>query len=165
MGITLAFAQLMGKPFPCQLSEYMRTIVHRVPGLIIREDHLPHVSVQDTHDFRASIVTDTLSYLRDGNFLDQYNLDVNFRAELLDKCGNDFNDSGKDIFVVIELKEDMCSFRATDGQCIKIEHDGTEELAIVHCDDAPSPHPNQRESSINRVLAAARAGLGCNRRV
>ena len=160
MGVTSAFAQLMGKPFACQLSEYMRTVVYRVPGLIIREGHLSHIMVEETPDFRASIVTDPQSYLRESDFSDQFDLDVNFPATVLEKCGNGDSSSGNDIFVVIQLKEDMCSFQATDGQCIKIEHDGIDELAIVDCDDAPAPHPDQRESSVNRVLAAARAGLG-----
>lgn len=160
MGITLAAAKLMGEPFACQLSEYMRTIIYKVPGLLVQEGRLPPISVEHASDFNVSIVTDPISYLKDSNFSDQYKLDMNFRAELLDECANDRKDSGKDIFVTIQLKENMGSFQAVDGQCIKIKHDDIEELAIVDCDDAPAPHPKQRENSVNRVLAAARAGLG-----
>ena len=54
----------------------------------------------------------------------------------------------------------MQSFPAVDGQCIKIEHDGLVERFIVDCDDAPAPEPNKREDSVDRVLTAARRGLG-----
>ena len=81
---------------------------------------------------------------------------MNFPGDLRDKCGTDGNESQSAIFVVIQFKEDMGSFVATAGQCIKIEYDGIEELAIVDCDDAPRPHPDERESSVHKVLAAAK---------
>ena len=60
MGITLAGVRLMGTPVACRLSEYLRTIVYRVPGFIVRESHLSPVIVQPDTDFRAAIVTDPM---------------------------------------------------------------------------------------------------------
>lgn len=162
MGIMLAGVRTMGIPFASHLSEYLRTIVYRVPGLIVREDHLSPIVVQDTPNFKASIVTDPLSYLSEQDFSDQYNLDPNFPEVLQGKCGVDDKESDKRIFAVIQFKEDMQSFSAIEGQCIKIEHDGFEQRFIVDCDDAPTPVPSEREESVNSVLTATRTCLGVN---
>ena len=160
MGITLAFAQSMGTPVVCRLSEYLRSVVYRVPGFIVREGHLSPVVVQSTPDFRAAIVTDPLRYLREEEFSNQYQLDVSFPDALHDKCGMYVKESQSEIFVVIQLKEDMRSFPAIDGQCIRVEYDGVEQLIIVDCDDAAAPRPDEKENSISEVLSAAREGLG-----
>ena len=156
MGITLAGARTMGTPFPAHLSEYMRTIIYRVPGFIVREGDLIPIFVKDTADFRASIVTDPLSYLREDDFSDQYNLDASFPDALREQCGIDASQSEKHIFVVIQFKQDMCSFAAVEGQCIKREHRGTEVLFIVDCDDAPTPRPDERRRSKNAALTAVK---------
>ena len=160
MGIMVAFLQPLGEPFACNLSEYMRTIVYKIPRHIVREGHLSPIVVHDTSEFRASIVTDPISYLRESAFSDQYNLDVSFPDALQEKCATASNDSERRIFVVIQCKQDMNSFPAVDGQCIKREHDGSEVLLIADCDDAPAPRPNERMSSIDTVLAAAKVEFG-----
>ena len=146
----------MGTPFPTHLSEYMRTIIYRVPGFIVREGDLIPIVVKDTAELRASIVTDPLSYLSEENFSDQYNLDVNFPTALHVMCAPEANESYGHIFVVIQFKEDMCSLAATDGQCVKRDHDGIEELFIVDCGDPYTPRPDERARSINAVLAAVK---------
>ena len=156
----LAGVRQMGTPVACRLSEYLRTIVYRVPGFIVREGHLSPVIVQSATDFRAAIVTDPITYLRGEDFSDQYLLDASFHEALQGKCGPYLKEAQSEIFVVIQLKEDMRSFPAIDGQCIKIEHDGIEQLAIVDCDDAAMPHPDEKGDLVNKILGAAREGLG-----
>ena len=160
MGVMLAFVQSLGEPFPCHLSEYMRTIVYRVPGFIVREGRLSPIVVQDACDVRATIVTDPLSYLREDDFSEQYKLDVTFPDALRNKCSKDESSPDNDIFVVVQIKEDMCSFPAVDGQCIKREHDGRDVFLIVACDDAPTPNPDQKDDFVGKVLDAVREGLG-----
>ena len=53
----------------------------------------------------------------------------------------------------------MQSFQAVDGQCVRIEHDGIGHLALVDCDDAEMPCPDDRASWIDAVLAAIRIGF------
>ena len=161
MGITVTFLKRGGgEPFSCHLSEYMRTIVYKIPRHIVREGHLSPVVVHDTNNFRAAIVTDPLNYVRESDFSDQYNLDVSFSGALQEKCGIAPNDFDRSIFVVIQLKQDMNSFPAVDGQCIKQTHNGTGVLRIADCDDAPAPHPNARMRSIGTLLAAAKVEFG-----
>ena len=68
----------MGKSFDCYLSEYMRTIVHRIPGFFVRKDDLRPLAIRDKSDFKATIVTDPVSYLSKDNFLDHHRLEVDF---------------------------------------------------------------------------------------
>ena len=160
MGIMVALLEPLGEPFACHLSEYMRTIVYKMPSHVVREGQLSPVIVYDTGDFRASIATAPLSYLRESDFSDQYSLDVSFPTALQEKTDMTSNDSGKRIFVVIQLKQEMKSFPAVGGQCIKREHDGTQVLLIADCDDAPAPRPDARMRTIDTVLAAAKVEFG-----
>ena len=160
MGITVAFAQMMGTSIDCRISEYLRTIVYRVPGFLVKEGFNSSVVVQSTPDLRAAIVTDPLKYLGEEDFSDQYHLDVSFPETLQNKCSPYMREAGSEIFIVIQLKENMRSFLAIDGQCIRAEHDGVERLFVVDCDDAAMPSPDEREDSISEVLAAVREGLG-----
>ena len=160
MGIMVAFVEPMGVPFPCHISEYLRTIVYRIPGHIIREGHISPIIVKETDDFRASIVTNPISYLQEAEFSDHYCLDVSFPSALEDKCDMGANESEVRIYVVVQFREDMHSFPAVGGQCIKREHDGTEFLVIADCDDAPAPRPNERSRTIDTVLTAAKVEFG-----
>ncbi len=160
MGITVAFAQMMGTSIDCRISEYLRTIVYRVPGFFVKQGHTSPVVVQSTSGLKAAIVTDPLKYLAEEDFSDQYHLDVSFPETLLSKCDPYLKKAETEIFVVIQIKEDMRSFPAIDGQCIRTEYDGTERLFVVDCDDAAMPRPDEREDSIGEVLAAVREGLG-----
>ena len=160
MGIMVAFLEPLGEPFDCHLSEYMRTIVYKMPAHVVREGHLSPVFLHETDNFKASIVTDPISYLRQSDFSDQYGLDVTFPVALQEKCAIDPNDSDRRIFIVIEFKQDMKSFPAVDGQCFKRESEGAEVLLISDCDDAPAPRPNARIRTIDAVLAAAKVEFG-----
>lgn len=160
MPITLAGVRRMGEPFPCHLSEYMRTIIYKVPTFVVREGHFPSVVIHDTPDFRSAVVTDLDSYLKDVVFSDKYESDASFPSALREKSGFDCESSEKHIYIVIQLKEDMGGFPATDGQCIKIERDGIEELAIVDCGDPYTPYPDERVNTINAVLSAVRIEFG-----
>ena len=160
MGIMVAFVEPLGESYPCHISEYLRTIVYKIPEHIVREGHLSPMVVKDTTDFRASIVTDPIQYLKEGDFTDQYHLDVSFPSTLEDICGMGGNESEVCIYVIVQFKEDMCSFPAVGGQCIKREHDATEFLVIADCDDAPAPRPNERMRTIDIVLTAAKVEFG-----
>ena len=160
MGITLAGVQLMGKPFTCYISEYMRTIVYKIPDFRVQDSHLTNpIVIKDTPDFRASIVTDPYNYIKQENFLGHYGLDMAFPKYLSDIYETDANQSEKHISVVIQFKENMHSFPVVDGQCIKLEHDGIEKFAIVDCDEAPTPCPDERMYSINAVLTTIKIGF------
>ena len=108
MGLMLAGARMMGTPFTCEISEYMRTMVYRIPGTIVREGHLSPVVLKDTHEFRAAIVTDAVAYIREQDFTRQYELDLNFANVLGKACSADKDRSALDLHVVIQFKR-TCS--------------------------------------------------------
>ena len=118
MGIMVAFVEPMGVSFPCHTSKCLRTIVYRIPGHTIREGHISPIVVKETDDFRASIVTNPISYLREADFSDQYCLDLSLSSALEDKCGMGANESEVRVYVVAQFREDLCSFPAVAGQCI-----------------------------------------------
>ena len=135
----------------------MRTIVYKIPGFYARDSQLTGPTIiKDTPDFRASIVIDPHNYIKRENFSDHYRLDMNFQKHLSDIFETDSNQSEKYISVIIQFKENMHSLPAVDGQCIKLASDDIEELAIVDCDDALIPCPDERTHSINAVLTAVK---------
>ena len=156
MGLTLAGVQLMGTPFACYLSEYVRTIVYRVPGFIVRQGNPPPMIVHDVPGFRAAIVTDPVRFLLADSVSNQYNTHMNLRNVLRAKCAKDLKESESHIFVVIRVKEDLHCFAAVHGQCVRREHEGIEILNIVDNDEAPTPCPDERTSTTHAVLSAIR---------
>lgn len=154
MGFTLAGVRRMGTPFPCYLAEYVRTIVYRIPGLYYRDNSLSPISIFDAADFRASIVTDLLRYLGGEGSLLHYGSDATIKRALIEQLGDYTDNSADNLFIVIQFNEDMRSFPAVDGQCIRIEHNDIEELAIVDCGDPYTPHPNDRSQQVDSLLAS-----------
>ena len=62
--------------------------------------------------------------------------------------------------MLIQFKEKMGSFPATDGRCIISEHEGTKKFFLFDCDDVSTPRPDERANSINTVLAAIKMEFG-----
>ncbi len=160
MGTMVAIWEPAGEPFACHLSKYMRTIVYRMPTHIVREGHLSPAIVYQTDDFRASIVTDPASYLSGSDFSGQYSFDKTFPDAVQEKCCVEANDVGERTFIVVQFSEDMKSFPAVDGQCMKMNGDGREVFVISDFDDAPGPRPDARTHTIENVVAALKVEFG-----
>ena len=159
MGFTLAGVRRMGTPFPCYLAEYLRTIVYRIPGLYYRDKSLSPISIFHAADFRASVVTDLLGYLGGEDSLLHYGSDATIKRALIEQLGNYTDNSADNLFIVIQFNEDMSLFPAVDGQCIRIGHNGIEELAIVDCGDPYTPHPNDRSQQVDSLLTSIKIEL------
>ena len=113
----------------------------------------------ESDDFKATVVTNPVSYVLEDDFSEQHKVDVNFRKALKKACEKYENEPKKTISVVFQLKEDLGSFAAVDGQCIKTEFEGRKRLAIFDCLDGPAPDPDEKTSSVNIVLAAVKAAF------
>ena len=162
LGFVLAGIQnlLGGTTFECYISEYLRTVVYRLPEVFPQNGEALVSVIQEESDFKVSMVTDPTSYLKDDNFSDQYDMDESFARAMIEKFGNDAVSSTDDIFIVIQIKEDMNLFPAVDGQCIRTESDGTEVLLIVDCDDVNPPRLIDRTGVINTTMAAIKMEFG-----
>ena len=146
----------MGESFPCTIVEYMRILIYRVPYLLVSEEgYTPPLVVKDEDDFRAFIVTDPAKYTRERAFLRDYISDKALE-QLHNPEGTREDCSEEHVHVVLETKQHIDSFQAREGQCVKIEHDGIEEVAIVDCGEPYVPYPEDRSNSINSVLTAVR---------
>ena len=160
MGYSLAFVQsLGGTPFPCYITEYMRTVIFRIRRYYVKGGHLAPIVVKETSDFKVSVVTNPASYNLNDGFSDQQFVDGGFEGALKRDCEEAENKAEKTIFVTIQLKENLGLFPATDGQCVRKEYEGKERLFIYDCIDAPGPKPDQKTRSMKIVLAAIRAEL------
>ena len=70
MPITIWAARSIGGEFRCDLVEYMRTIVYKIPGLKVKGPRPGPSIMFDVSDFKASVVVDPFTYLSDDEFSD-----------------------------------------------------------------------------------------------
>lgn len=153
MPITLFFAQSMGgDAYPCRLETYYRTIVYEVPTYVLDDEAATPGILHETSDFRAAMVTDPVDYLTGSNFSDQFRSDPNSADLLRDKLG-DFNENGDGkLCIVLQLRQDLGSFPADEGQCRRING----ELALINCGEPHVPAIDDRRDTINTVLSAVK---------
>ena len=64
------------------------------------------------------------------------------------------------LYLVIQFKEDLNSFAATEGQCRRMGFDGYERFLLVECGVPYTPILNERKPTINAVLTAVRGEFG-----
>ena len=156
---TFAVKEMGGTPFPCHISEYMRTVIFKIPSYYVQGEHLAPYTIKITDDFKATVVTDPVSSILSDGFLNQRSISKGFGKQLKKACEEEENNSDKNIFVAIQLKEDLGLFPAVDGQCARFEFRGVETYMVFDCSDARAPFPDNRSDIINVVLSAARAEL------
>jgi hypothetical protein len=160
MPMWIGGARMIGADFPCHLLEYMRTIVYQIPRLKVKEPKTAACIIFDEPEFRASVVADPFTYLRDAGITDQFEFEDNFQAALSEACPSPAPDSEVPLYLVIQFKEDLNAFAAVDGQCRRICVDGVERFVLVECGEPYTPNPNERKRTINAVLTAVRGEFG-----
>ena len=160
MPITIWAARMIGADFPCQLVEYMRTIVYQIPSLKVKEPRPAACIIFDEPEFRASMVADPFAYLRDEGISDEFEFEDNFQAALSEACPSPAPDSEAPLYLLIQFKEDLNAFAAVDGQCRRIGSDRDETFVLVECGEPYTPNPSERKRTINAVLTAVRGEFG-----
>ena len=153
-------ARMIGADVPCHLLEYMRTIVYQVPVLRVKEHKSAACIILNEPEFRASVVTDPFSYLRDEGISEQFDFEDNFQGALDHACPSPLQYAEPPLYLVIQFKEDLNSFAATEGQCRRIGSDGNERFLLVECGVPYTPILNERKPTINAVLTAVRGEFG-----
>ena len=156
MGITLAGAKLLGgTAYDCTLDVYFRTIIYGLPRHAVQDEALSPLVLSDSSHFRAAIVVDPVSYLDETDFSDQFRSDRNSADLLRDKLGQVMEDANGRVFIVVQIKQDLDSFPAVDGQC----RDVNGELALINCGAPHVPVISDSTDSINAVLTAIKMEL------
>ena len=153
-------ARSIGADFHCHLVEYMRTTVYRISSLLAKGPNSTTCVILDEPEFKATVVVDPFSYLRDEGISDQFEFEDNFQAALSEACPSPEPDSEAPLFLVIQFREDLNPFAAVDGQCRKICAGGVESFLLIECGEPYVPNPNERRRTINAVLTAVRGEFG-----
>lgn len=156
---TFAVREMGGTPFPCHITEYLHTIVYRVPSYKVKGGHITPRVVKKTGIFKATIATNPIRYLLGDSFLDQQVFDNSFEETLKESCEEDENKAEKTIFVIIQFKEDLGSYPVVDGQCARFDYDDVPKYLVFDCIDAPSPTPSDHKDDIDVVLSAVKMEL------
>lgn len=154
MPFMIGGARLIGTDYHCYLVEYMRTIVYKIPRFEVRRSDPGAWTIFEELGFRASVVIDPFSYLRDEGLSNQFDFEDNYQIALTESCPA--QDSGEALYLVIQFKEDLVPFAAFDGQCRRLSLNGVESFILVECGGPYVPNPNERKRTINAVLAAVR---------
>ncbi|MCY4090818.1 MAG: hypothetical protein OXF62_08360 [Caldilineaceae bacterium] len=160
MHYSVALVQRMGgAPFPCHIDEYMRTAIYRIPKYKVEGRHLVPTVVKKTADFKATVLTNPIDFLRSDGFSSQFSIDAGFEGSLKTNCKEEEDKGQKTVFVAIQFRQNLGLFPAVDGQSVVFEDDGKELILIYDCSDAPGPNPDQKTETVHVTLAAVRAGL------
>ena len=146
-----------GTPFHCYITEYMRTIIYRIPSHKVVGGHVVPTVVKETTDFKATVITNPVNYISNDGFSDQKSVDRGFEEALKNVCEED--KAEKTIFVAIQFKENLGMFPAVGGQCVRHEIDSKETIIVYDCTDARGPNPDQKTGTVNVILTAVRAEL------
>ena len=153
MGITLFFAQSTGgDTYACRLETYYRTIIYELPNYVLQDEGATSGILHETSDFRAAMVTDPVDCLMRSDFSDQFRSDANSADGLRDKLGDFTENAGGRLCIVLQLRQDLGSFPAVDGQCREING----ELVLINCDEPHVPAIDDPRDRINTLLSAVK---------
>ncbi len=160
MEIGTALVRSMGGvPFPCHITEYLQTTIFRIPTYKVEKGHIAPYTLKKTNDFKASVVTNPVSYLLNDSFSNQRFVDENFGEALRQCCKQEEDKPEKTIFVVVQLRENMGTFPVVDGQCARFLFENVERYMVFDCSGARAPLPKDQTENISMVLSAVKAEL------
>ena len=159
MPVNVSAAIRNGVPFNCLLSECLLTAIYRVPQYFAAAgEGFSHV-VLDADDFRAGVTIDPEEYLAQNDLAGQFANDPAWRAWVRDCCNSDPGKSATKLHVVLQVRQELGAWPATDGQCWKADLGLGEHLLFVDGGEHPVPPFDDKPHWRNAVLAAVRIKL------
>lgn len=156
---TALVRRMGGVPFPCHITEYLQTTIFRIPTYKVEKGHIAPCTVKKTNEFKASVVTNPVSYLLNDSFSNQRFVDESFGEALRQCCKQEEDKPEKTIFVVVQLREYMGTFPVVDGQCARFLFENVERYMVFDCSGARAPLPKDQTENISMVLSALKAEL------
>ena len=148
-----------GVPFGCLLSERLRTTIYRVPQFLAVAGEGFSSVVFDAAGFRAGVTTSPEEYFLHNDLGGQFAGDPTFRPWVLEHCNTGAGTSGTGLHVVLQVRQELNEWPATDGQCWKVDFGCGEHLLFVIGGAHPVPPSDDKPHWRNAVLAAARIKL------
>ena len=159
MGVNVAAAIPNGTPFECHLSESFRTTIYKVPQFFAAPGKAFSGVVLDADEFRAGITTDPEEYFTQSDLTGQFIADPSNLEWVRERCNVQRSAPGMNLHVVLQARQELYSWPATDGQCFKADLGRGEHLLFVHGGEHPFPPLDDRSGWRNAVLAAVRIEL------
>ena len=159
MPVNVSAAIPDGVPFECFLSECVRTTIYRVPQFFSPADEGFSGVVLDAAEFRAGITTKPEKYFSQNDLSGQFVDDPTFLPWVRERCGNDHGTPSTNIYVVLQARQDLNAWLATDGQCWKADRGCGDHLLFVDGGEHTVPFFDDKPHWRNAVLAAARLEL------
>ena len=159
MPVNVSASMRDGVPFDCLLSECLRTAIYRIPQFFAAAgEGFSHV-VLDDNDFRAGVTTDPEEYLAQNDLAGQFANDLAWRAWVRACCNSDPGKSATKLHLVLQVRQELSAWPATDGQCWKADLGLGEHLLFVDGGVHPVPPFDDKPHWRNAVLAAVRIKL------
>ena len=159
MPVNVSAAMRNGVPFECLLSECLRTTIYRVPQFFSAADEGFSSVVCDIDDFKAGVTTSPEEYFSQNDLSGQFVDDPDYRAWVRESCNTGSRTSGANLHVVIQVRQELSAWAATDGQCWKADLGCGEHLLFVDGGSHPVPPFDDKPHWRNAVLAAVRIRL------
>ena len=160
MPVNVSAAIPDGIPFECRLSECLRTTIYRVPQFFATAGEDFSTVVFDVDDFRAGVTTSPEEYFSQNELTGQFVDDPAYRAWVRECCNTERGTSVTNLHVVLQARQELSAWPATDGQCWKADLGRGEHLLFVDGGEHPVPPFDDKPHWRNAVLAAVRITLG-----
>ena len=148
-----------GVPFECLLSERLRTTIYRVPQFFAATGEGFSGVVFDAADFRAGVTTSPEEYFLQNDLAGQFVDDPTYRPWVRECCNTEPGTSVTNLHVVLQVRQKLNAWPATDGQCWKADLGRGEHLLFVDGGQHPVPPSDDKPHWRNTVLAAVRIKL------
>ena len=148
-----------GVPFECLLSERLRTTIYRVPQFFAAAGEGFSGVVFDASDFRAGVTTSPEEYFLENDLAGQFVDDPTYRPWVREYCNIEPKASVTNLHVVLQVRQELNEWPATDGQCWKADLGRGEHLLFVAGGQHPVPPSDDKPHWRNTVLAAVRIKL------
>ena len=148
-----------GVPFECRLSESLRTSIYRVPQFFAAAAEGSSRVVFDVDDFRAGVTTSPEEYFSQDDLAGQFVDDPTYRPWVRECCNTERGTTVTKLHVVLQVKQELDAWPATDGQCWKADLGRGEHLLFVDGGEHPVPPFDDKPHWRNAALAAVRIGL------
>ena len=120
-----------GAPFECHLSERLRTTIYRVTQVFTAPSEGFSSLVVDVDDFRAGITTSPEQYFAQNDLPGQFANDPDYRAWVSESCSTQHDTPRENPYVVLQTRQELNAWPATDGQCWKADLGRGEQLIFV----------------------------------
>ena len=146
-------------PFKCHLSEAHRVTIYRVPQFFQRAVENFSSVVLEVDNFRAGVTTSPEDYFKQNDLSGQFAVDPEYRTLVRENCSKEDGASGRNLHVVLQARQDLNNWPATDGQCWKADLGRGEHLIFADGGVHPVPQFDSKPHWRNVALAAVRIGF------